>query len=194
MKTPPRSAHPTSHLYFQFPPLMPSARLQYEPLDEANAQEVFQLFTDDPNPFIIEDYKQEELWEQYVQQHLFSIRYSLKRAGYDWVYRLRQAEGAVVGMINLYGLSRETGEGQRNTATIGFTTGMAFRRQGYTQEAIHQLVAYIFQHFDVAAVVAFTERDNEPSQRLLQKVGFVPMPHDTSNRFHYFERMREGAP
>jgi RimJ/RimL family protein N-acetyltransferase len=46
------------------------------------------------------------------------------------------------------------------------------RRQGYAQEAVRLLVDYLFAGYPVERVVAFTDGENKPAQRVMEKVGF----------------------
>ncbi|MEJ2733010.1 MAG: GNAT family protein [Anaerolineae bacterium] len=46
------------------------------------------------------------------------------------------------------------------------------RGQGYAQEAVQLLVEYLFAGYPVERVAAFTEDENKPAQRVLERVGF----------------------
>jgi RimJ/RimL family protein N-acetyltransferase len=46
------------------------------------------------------------------------------------------------------------------------------RGQGYAQEAVRLLVEYLFAGYPVDRVAAFTEDENKPAQRVLERVGF----------------------
>lgn len=46
------------------------------------------------------------------------------------------------------------------------------RGKGYATEGVRLLVRYLFMGYLVERIVAFTEEENRPSQRVLEKVGF----------------------
>ena len=47
------------------------------------------------------------------------------------------------------------------------------RGKGYAKEAVKLLVAYLFAGYPVERIIAFTEQENGPAQRVLKKNGFV---------------------
>ncbi|MCA9922231.1 MAG: GNAT family N-acetyltransferase, partial [Anaerolineales bacterium] len=47
------------------------------------------------------------------------------------------------------------------------------RGKGYAKEAVKLLVAYLFAGYPVERIIAFTEQENVPAQRVLEKNGFV---------------------
>ena len=56
---------------------------------------------------------------------------------------------------------------------IGFGIPEASARgQGYAAEAIALIVKYIFDGYPTQRIMAFTEKDNIPAQRVLEKNGF----------------------
>ncbi|MGB3617186.1 MAG: GNAT family N-acetyltransferase [Catalinimonas sp.] len=176
--------------HFLFPPLPPSERLRYDPLSAENAREVWRLFRDDTNPHVIPEYKEEADFMGYTHFHLNHVRLSPKRAGHDWLLRVGNA---CVGLLNLYGLSKERfGEAQLPPpACVGFSVGPTYRRRGFAREAVCRVVPYVFQHFDVPAVRAFTEPKNVASQKLLCDCGFRPLPDEEGSRYCYFEVLRD---
>ena len=57
---------------------------------------------------------------------------------------------------------------------IGFgIPNLQARGQGYGREAVELLVDYIFSGYPMERIAAFTDIENIPSQRLLQKLGFM---------------------
>ncbi|MEJ2212352.1 MAG: GNAT family protein, partial [Anaerolineae bacterium] len=56
---------------------------------------------------------------------------------------------------------------------IGFGIPEASARgQGYATEAVRLLVEYLFAGYPVERVAAFTDDENRPAQRVMEKVGF----------------------
>ena len=63
---------------------------------------------------------------------------------------------------------------------IGWAVSLSYRGQGYATEAAQALAAYAFETFRVARLVAFTERSNRASIRVMQRLGmFVDERPDT---------------
>jgi RimJ/RimL family protein N-acetyltransferase len=83
-------------------------------------------------------------------------------------YRIDDADGAAVGTIGFYGPPDEEGR-----VTIGYGLVPGARGAGYATEAVAGVIAFCRLREDVSAVLADTDRDNIPSQRVLTKNGFV---------------------
>ncbi len=59
----------------------------------------------------------------------------------------------------------------RTTAEIGYTMAPEHQGLGYATEAVRALVAYAFEDLGVATVRAVTDARNDPSIRLVQRLG-----------------------
>jgi RimJ/RimL family protein N-acetyltransferase len=56
---------------------------------------------------------------------------------------------------------------------IGFGIPKASERgKGYAKEALGLLIQYLFAGYPVERIIAFTDRDNIPAQRMMKSVGF----------------------
>jgi ribosomal-protein-alanine N-acetyltransferase len=62
---------------------------------------------------------------------------------------------------------------RQRTVEIGYSIHPSFRNSGFATEAVKALVGWAFRQPRVERVVAETEPGNEPSRRVLEKVGFV---------------------
>ncbi|HEX3649971.1 MAG TPA: GNAT family N-acetyltransferase [Pseudonocardiaceae bacterium] len=82
-------------------------------------------------------------------------------------YRI-DLDGSVIGTIGFFGPPDERGE-----VTIGYGLVPGARGFGYATEAVARLVDFCRAHGNVRAVLADTLKDNVPSQRVLDKTGFV---------------------
>ncbi|MGL4336441.1 MAG: GNAT family N-acetyltransferase [Turicibacter sp.] len=56
--------------------------------------------------------------------------------------------------------------------TIGYTIDAKYHRQGYAFEMIKELIRYLFDNFKDYEIVALVHPNNEPSKKLLEKLGF----------------------
>jgi len=77
---------------FTFANLPDTERLTYEMLDKLNYPEVYEMFKEDNNPFIIEEYKQLDKLERYVDSLLNYAKKSTKRGGCDWLVKHKQTQ------------------------------------------------------------------------------------------------------
>jgi RimJ/RimL family protein N-acetyltransferase len=174
--------------YFLFPEIPISQSLYYERLNEKNYSQLPNLFAFDPSPYIQTRYKNDTgaklMWEKYEQY----VKYSLKHCGCDWFMRLKNT-GEYIGFLNLYDLNAEFVGSNHNRCTIGFQTSIPYRKLGLTEEGVTQLLHYAFTYFDINLILAYTQKDNMPSQSLLKKLKFIPNDQEYyySDQHSFFE-------
>ena len=90
----------------------------------------------------------------------------LERLGYSNYTIVRKYDGMKVGTCGLY--DREGLEG----IDIGFAFLPEYEKQGYAFEAANKLKQVAFNEFCIREINAITVKDNLPSQKLLEKLGF----------------------
>lgn len=95
-----------------------------------------------------------------------------------WRVSLRETD-APIGICGL--IQRPTLE----DVDLGFAFLSAYARQGYALEAAAGTLQYAWEKLGLRRVVAITSPDNDPSGRLLAKLGF---------RFERMARLSAGAP
>ena len=91
-----------------------------------------------------------------------------------------KADGQFAGMVGLGGLNdmmREAIPGHP-TVEIGWQFDKAFWGQGLAPEAARAWLTYGFEVLDLPEIVAFTFVGNEPSQRVMTKIGMTRDPDD----------------
>ena len=169
--------------HFNFNNIGASDRLTYHLLDKHNYLEVLEMFKDDENKFVQSDYKSLEKLEKYVHYLLNYARFSAKRAGCDWIFRLKET-GESLGLLNLYELSLENYNDKHKKCMIGFTTCEKFRRQYYTSEAVKSLIHHIFEEMRMEKIIAHTYKDNYVSKAFLKHLSFV----DKTENYHYKDK------
>ncbi|GAB4404125.1 MAG: hypothetical protein OHK0039_04120 [Bacteroidia bacterium] len=172
--------------HFVFPRMQASATLSYEPLDDLNEGAVYDMFHDDPSPFVQADFKDRHALSEYVDALMYYHRYSPKRGGQDWLLRHREA-GCYVGLIHLYDLSRETFADAHRKCTIGFALRADYRGRGLGAESAQHLLDYIRAHFDMIVVRSYTDHRNIPAQRLLESLGFAAV-RGYDARYSFYEK------
>jgi RimJ/RimL family protein N-acetyltransferase len=141
----------------------PSARLAYEPLDVAHTPslaawadpELYRWIGDAPT-----------LAE--LAARITRITTRPPPAGElwrNWVAR-RRDDAACVGVV-------EATVYDAHDAHLAYFVFAAFQRQGYAREACAGVISHLRAHYGVNAIVASVDTRNEPSQRLVESLGFV---------------------
>jgi len=81
---------------------------------------------------------------------------------------IHKEEKQIIGFIILKGVPNEFGE-----VIVGYVVEESFQRKGYATEAIKALIQWVFQNPQALCVIIDTEKDNLPSNKLLEKLGAV---------------------
>ena len=120
----------------------------------------------------------EPLWDLNSDKpHAFRAR--LKNHQEEWrnkrglslvVVNLQQEEKPIVAGINISNIRY----GVNLSASLGYWTGATFARQGYMFEALNLCIDLCFDTLKLRRLEAATLLHNQPSQRLLLKLGFQP--------------------
>ena len=82
----------------------------------------------------------------------------------NWVMRVK-ATSRCVGLVQV--TIRPEG-----LALLAYELTQAFRGQGFASEACAAVIAEVFEHYAVTAIVAYVDTRNVPSMRLLERLGF----------------------
>ena len=85
---------------------------------------------------------------------------------------VEQASGKVIGHCGL--LEKEQDE--RKDIELVYVIGSGHQRRGYGFEAAQAIADYGFRQVNLGRLIALIEPENRPSQRLAEKLGFVPGP------------------
>ena len=81
---------------------------------------------------------------------------------------VRKEDGVVVGSADF-----KNGPDQNGEVEIGYGLGDEHRGHGYMTEAVAAMCRWVLAQPGIAHVIAETERDNLPSQRVLERCGFT---------------------
>ncbi|MEZ4850052.1 MAG: GNAT family N-acetyltransferase [Bacteroidia bacterium] len=90
----------------------------------------------------------------------------------NWVIILTE-ENREIGGIGVGNLPDEKGE-----VMTGYVIDDRYHNQGFASEALQALMQWMQENPDLKAIIADTPLDNYPSQRVLQKSGFVERSRD----------------
>ncbi len=88
---------------------------------------------------------------------------------------VKREENEIIGRCGISLLDGDlvNGEGfMRPHIELGYLISQKYRRQGYASEACGQILSYAFEMLELPEVYAVIHRENVPSKRLAQKLGF----------------------
>jgi ribosomal-protein-alanine N-acetyltransferase len=102
-------------------------------------------------------------------QHRLRRQLSEWRAGEGYHFLIfREDDDRMLGGLSLTNVRR----GVAQTAVLGYWVGEAFARQGVMSEAVKAALKFAFGELELHRVEAACLPRNEPSRRLLEKLGF----------------------
>ena len=90
------------------------------------------------------------------------------RPGWLQIAIVERSAGRLVGDIGICFHPNDS-----EPAEIGFTVATPWQGKGFASEAVREALALLFEHTDVAEVLAITDTRNLASIRLLERVGFA---------------------
>ena len=140
-------------------------RLELLPFTEGDADFVFRLLNEPSFLRYIGDRGVHDL--ESARRYIEDGPVASSRAhGHGLMRVVRKADGEALGMCGV--LKRDT----LPDADIGFSFFPAFWSQGYALESARAVMRQARDVLGVGRILAITSRDNEPSMRLLAKLGF----------------------
>lgn len=161
---------PHAHARFAYQNLPDSERLRYTLLSWENYTTYLQLFENDSNIYVSNQFKSKEKLDEYAVALLEFNYYSGKRGACDWF--LSMQDGTYIGALHLYDLNFEIYNGKHPTCMFGYVIAASYRRQGYAYEASLHLLKHIPLIFKRYEVMANPKIENVASMNLLKKLGF----------------------
>ncbi len=97
----------------------------------------------------------------YVEQDASNFLY------YTFWFLIRKADRVVVGSADFKG-----GPDQNGEVELGYGLGREYEHNGYMTEAVQAMCRWALKQASVSRVIAETEAENLPSQRILERCGF----------------------
>jgi len=100
-----------------------------------------------------------------------------------------EKDGAVIGDLMLevqdgWAQSEVAEHGKRSQAELGWTMDPAHGGQGYATEAVAELLRISFEDLGLRRVFGLCFSDNEPSWRLMERVGMRREQHNRRDSLH----------
>jgi RimJ/RimL family protein N-acetyltransferase len=89
-----------------------------------------------------------------------------------------RSESKVIGCVGIKILSR-----QHRFGEVGWTLNPRYQGRGYATEAANAILRFGFEELDLYWLSAFCHVRNEPSWRLMERIGMRRLAHLERNRF-----------
>ncbi|MGF1696594.1 GNAT family N-acetyltransferase [Vibrio lamellibrachiae] len=94
-----------------------------------------------------------------------------------WAVELKSS-GEFIGFVGLHSQDENSGIPNAPFVEIGWRLSSEHWGKGYAPEAARRALEYAFEMLNEASVYAFTTLTNEPSQRVMSKVGMTNVNSD----------------
>ena len=146
-------------------------RLYLKILDESNATEVLTFLNRGADTFErVESKKPADFYTHGTQKKLLNAEYHLatqKTGVRFWIYR-KEKPGEIIGTISFsfYKVA------PFRSIMVGYKLLPEFWHHGYASEALKAAINIVAAVMRVARIEAYVLPDNQPSQKLLTRVGF----------------------
>ena len=108
----------------------------------------------------------------------------LDKLGYSNYTIIRKSDDQLIGVCGLY--DREGIDG----LDLGFAFLPEYEKKGYAFESARKLTEVAIRYFKISQISAIVSKENKPSQKLLEKLGFIfektiKLPNDEEAVFLY---------
>ncbi|MGV2620674.1 UNVERIFIED_CONTAM: GNAT family N-acetyltransferase [Halobacillus marinus] len=141
-------------------------RLHLRPCKEADAPYLFAVWSD---PEVAEFMNIEPFSSRDQAVRMIAFMNALAEKGEAIRYSLETKNaGRIIGSCGYNAVNNSAG-----TVEIGYEIAKAYWRQGYGTEVVSTLVDHAFHRWGMEQVEAKVHPQNEPSTRLLEKLGFI---------------------
>lgn len=146
------------------PPVLESQRLRLRPLRADDAGDLFALYGDSG----VTRYWNFGAWSQLAQAKAWLAERMTwgPPAAYPWALADRDNDG-LLGTVTLFLLNSRPGR-----AEIGYSLQSARQGQGLAREGVRRAIAFAFDELGLEHIEADVDPLNEPSWRLLERLGF----------------------
>ena len=147
-------------------------RLVLRLLHESAAAKVLQFYQKNHETFdAFEPIKPENFYTKAYQANILRYEFQLavkKNAIRFWVFRKQQPR-QIIGTVSFQNIQRMVYQ----SCQIGYKFDPDFWHQGFAFESIEKAVSVIFDDISLHRIEALVLPDNQPSIRLLERLGFV---------------------
>ncbi len=154
-----------SKLNFTPFPILTTERLILRCLQVSDDQQLFKLRSNQiVNKYIVRPI-QKDIKE--IRAFISKIKEGINNNEWIyWVITLKESP-KLIGTICLWNFSDK-----KNIAELGYELDPAFQGKGFMSEATKIIIEFGFQEIELAAIEAYTHKNNNDSTKLLQKYNF----------------------
>jgi len=140
-----------------------TADVSLEPITPHHADDVQRLASD---PDVVATTNLPEPYPENGAAEWIAYVMPKHEAGEEYAFAIRKANGTLVGVCGLVGVTEEVAE-------LGFWIGKPFWNCGYATAAGRETVHFAFETVGIDRVFARPLERNAPSRRVLEKLGFT---------------------
>lgn len=142
----------------------------------ADAQALFALRSAEPVMKYVDKPKPASLQEIIDLVHRIKLDF-LDSNGISWIITTQASDDAI-GTIGFWRLDKPN-----HRAEVGYMLHPDYWGKGMATEAMHAVLPYAFDRLGFHSIEANVNPENEPSKKLLQKLGFVQEAYFRENYF-----------
>lgn len=155
------------NMYLQYE----TERLSLEILGMNHCKEVLRFYEKNRSLFeVYEGSKPRNFYTTGYQSEILRMEYQMALKGQSIRFFVRLKEtGQIIGTTSLQNIQ----PAPYKNAIIGYRFDGDFHHQGYALEAVSRIVQMGFTELDLKRIIAYVQRSNQPSLRLLSRLGFT---------------------
>lgn len=146
-------------------------RLRLEILGVNRCREVLRFY--EKNRRIFEQYegtKPSNFYTAGYQSEILKIEYQMALKGQSVrFFAMLKKTGQIIGTTSLQNIQ----PAPYKNAVLGYRFDEDFHHQGYAFEAVSQILRIGFDELDLKRIIAYVQQTNQPSLRLLSRLGFA---------------------
>lgn len=122
---------------------------------------------------LFEKYETVRVPEFYTLEHQrkvlqYEYKLAMKLSTIRFYVFLKEQPNQIIGTVCFHGITRAFYQ----SCELGYKFSSEFHGQGYAQEAISRCIAIAFDELEIHRITALVCQGNEPSMRLLDRIGF----------------------
>lgn len=146
------------------PPVLETARLRLRPYRDDDADDIFAVYSDPQ----VTRYWSFPAWSDLAQARAYLAQRRALEAPAVLAWAVAERDGdRLVGTTTLFALN-----GPQCRAEVGYSLGRAYQGRGYAAEMLRGALGHAFDTLGMERIEADIDPRNEPSWRLLEKLGF----------------------
>jgi len=162
-------------------PVLRTARLDLRPIDASDVEEMWPYVSDPELPRYMtwDAHKERSETEGFVRA---SVTARNEHAAYTWSIR---EDGVFSGLVTLDEIIRELRALRMDRAELGYWCAPPQQNRGVITEAARAVLGYAFGDMGLRKVIVGCLRENQPSRRVIEKLGFRLVGEQRDHAFRF---------